>query len=144
MTSAAPPPRWAVVDASVWVSRFIPADVHHAQSRDWLADHLAHGRPILAPTLLLVEVAGAISRRTDDPMIARDVAASLRVLPGLTWVGLSGEVRDHAAELAASLRLRGADAVYVAISHRLGVPLVTWDVEQRARASARVTTRTPG
>lgn len=144
MRAASFPPRWAIVDASVWVSRFVPADVHHAQSRQWLEEHLANGRRVLAPTLLLVEVAGAIGRRTTDPAVARRVVDSLRALPGLTWVGLPGDVRDHAAHLAVDLRLRGADAVYVAIADRLRVPLVTWDAEQLARASARVFALTPG
>ncbi len=144
MRAASFSPRWAIVDASVWVSRFVPADVHHAQSRHWLEAHLANGRRVLAPTLLLVEVAGAIGRRTRDPAVARRVVDSLRALPGLTWVGLPGEIRDHAADLAVDLRLRGADAVYVAIADRLRVPLVTWDAEQLARASARVFTLTPG
>ena len=136
MRAALSPPRWAIVDASVWVSRFVPSDVYHVQSRRWLEEHLASGRRVLAPTLLLVEVAGAIGRRTTDPTIARRVVASLRALPGLTWVGLPGEIRDHAAALAIDLRLQGADAVYVAIADRLRVPLVTWDAEQLSRASA--------
>ncbi len=144
MRAASSPPRWAIVDASVWVSRFVPSDVYHAQSRQWLEEHLANGRRVLAPTLLLVVVAGAIGRRTTDPTIARRVVGSLRALPGLTWVGLPGEVRDHAAALAIDLRLRGADAVYVAIADRLRVPLVTWDAEQLSRASARVFTLMPG
>lgn len=144
MTSESYSPRWAVVDASVWVSRFVPADVHHARSRQWIEDHLSHGRRVLAPTLLLVEVAGAIGRRVVDPAIARRAVDSVRALPGLAWIGLPGDVRDHAAELAITLRLRGADAVYVAIADRLGVPLVTWDVEQLSRASARVVTLAPG
>ena len=32
-----------VVDASVWVSRLVPQDVHHEASRGWLAHHLARG-----------------------------------------------------------------------------------------------------
>jgi predicted nucleic acid-binding protein len=30
--------------------------------------------------------------------------------------------------------MRGADAVYIAAAATLGLPLVTWDVEQRERA----------
>ena len=32
-------------------------------------------------------------------------------------------------ELAIRLRLRGADAVYVALAEQLGIPIVTWDGE---------------
>lgn len=42
------------------------------------------------------------------------------------------------SELAIDLRLRGADAVYVAVADQLSLPLVSWDVEQRERAAARV------
>jgi predicted nucleic acid-binding protein len=49
---------------------------------------------------------------------------------------------DAAAALAARLRLRGADATYVAVASRLGVPLVTWDDKQRQRAASLVTIHT--
>jgi predicted nucleic acid-binding protein len=41
------------------------------------------------------------------------------------------------------MRLRGADAVYVALARRLGMPLVTWDAEQRERAKPVVRVVTP-
>jgi len=46
--------------------------------------------------------------------------------------------------LAADLSLRGADALYVALSYHLKVPLVTWDRQQRERAGERVAVHTPG
>jgi predicted nucleic acid-binding protein len=49
----------------------------------------------------------------------------------------------EAAELAARLRLRGADAVYVAVARKLDLPLVTWDAEQRERGGAAIVVRTP-
>ena len=48
-----------------------------------------------------------------------------------------------AAEVAADLRLRGADAVYVAAARLLRVPLVTWDREQQQRAGAVVVVQMP-
>ena len=56
---------------------------------------------------------------------------------------VDAELALPAAELASELRLRGADAVYVAMTHRLGVPLVTWDREQLERAAVRIEARTP-
>ncbi|MBI2940706.1 MAG: hypothetical protein HYY04_09750 [Chloroflexi bacterium] len=67
----------------------------------------------------------------------------MRRLPGVRWVALTGDVCDHAAGLAATLRLRGADAIYVALADRLKLPLVTWDQEQLTRARPLVATRTP-
>ena len=48
-----------------------------------------------------------------------------------------------AAQLAARLQLCGADAVYVALARQLGLPLVTWDNEQRTRAATIIPVQTP-
>jgi predicted nucleic acid-binding protein len=37
----------------------------------------------------------------------------------------------------------GADAVHVALADRLHIPLVTWDQEQRWRASGQIRVTTP-
>ena len=55
----------------------------------------------------------------------------------------SKELADLSAQIAAELRLRGADAVYVAVAVQRGVPLITFDDQQRNRASQRVQTATP-
>jgi predicted nucleic acid-binding protein len=132
-----------VVDASVWVSRYVPADVNHAASRTWLFGHLSAGNMVIAPTLLLAEVAGALARRTGDSQRAEELVHHLRQLRTMLWVALSAHVRDHAAHLAATQRLRGADAIYVSLADRLKVPLVTWDQEQLKRAGALIAARTP-
>jgi hypothetical protein len=49
-----------VVDASVVVSNLVPHDVHHAASRAWLTRHIGDGGLVVAPALLLPEIAGAI------------------------------------------------------------------------------------
>jgi predicted nucleic acid-binding protein len=134
---------WAVADASVWVSRFVPGDVNHVASCDWLYRFLRERNTVVAPTLLLVAVAGAIARRTGDPGTAAAAVRRLRRLPRLRWIGLTLELSDHAADLVATLRLRGADAVYVAIADRLNIPLFTWDAEQLTRACGRIPARTP-
>jgi predicted nucleic acid-binding protein len=48
-----------------------------------------------------------------------------------------------AAQMAADLRLRGAEVVYVAAAYLLQVPLVTWDREQRQRAASVIAVQTP-
>ena len=45
--------------------------------------------------------------------------------------------------VAATLFLRGADAVYVAVAKRLNIPLVTWDKEQLTRGSPIIETLSP-
>ena len=132
-----------VVDASVVVSRLVPHDVHHAASRAWLARHVADGGLVIAPMLLLPEVAGAVARRTGAPRLARGAVEAVLRLPGLRLVPLDDGLARSAAGLAGRLRLRGADAIYIAVAATLHVPLVTWDVEQRERATRIVEVLAP-
>lgn len=133
-----------VVDASVWVSRFVDGDTHHAASRLWLARLIEEDATIAAPALLLAEVAGAIARRTGYPGLALRALSLLQRLPNMRLVPIESELSQLAGRLAADLGLRGADAVYVSLAHRLGVPLVTWDREQRERSASSIHVLTPG
>lgn len=132
-----------VVDASVWVGRYVPGDRFHRASRSWLAAALASGELLVLPSLALVEVAGALARRTGSDGSARRAAALIAQLPGVRVVPLDPSLTEAAVELAARCRLRGADAVYVGLAAGLGVPLVTWDDEQRRRAGTAIQTFTP-
>ncbi|MEO8084200.1 MAG: PIN domain-containing protein, partial [Ardenticatenales bacterium] len=50
----------------------------------------------------------------------------------------------RAAEIVGTHRIRGCDAVYVALAEQLGEPLVTLDNEQLARGGSLVVTLRPG
>ncbi len=132
-----------VVDASVWVSRFVPGDEHHAASRRWLAARVSGGEGVVSPALVLPEGAGAIARRTNFADLGNRAAAMMEKLPNVRLVPIDGPLADRAARLAAELRLRGADAVYLAVSYRLGIPLVTWDQEQLTRGGRATSVLTP-
>ncbi len=133
----------AVVDASVWVSRLVSADVHHAASRAWLETHAASGGQFVAPTLALSEIAGAVSRRTGNPKSAYDAVAVITRLPTLRLVSVDSNLAQTAARLAADHALRGADAVYVALALELGLPLITLDHEQLARTGGIISASKP-
>ena len=133
----------SVVDASVWVSRLAPGDVHHEASRAWLEGELARGALLVSPSLLLAEVAGALSRRTGDPALAASAVRGLLRLSGLRLVSVGPRPGRLAAQLSGGLGLRGSDALYVAVSYHLGLPLVTLDREQQARAGPVVRTQAP-
>jgi antitoxin (DNA-binding transcriptional repressor) of toxin-antitoxin stability system len=48
-----------------------------------------------------------------------------------------------ATELAAQYRIRGCDSTYVAVPYRLRLKLITWDEQQRKRATGAVEALTP-
>ena len=132
-----------VVDASVWVSRLVTGDVHHARCEIWFREQAASGGVLAAPVFVLAEVAGAISRRTGQRTLARQAIGLLQKLPSLRLVSLDVPLGSLAAQLAADQPLRGADALYVAIALRLGLPLITLDAEQLRRAEAVITMISP-
>lgn len=132
-----------VVDTSVWVSRLVEGDVNHARCRVWLDNQATSGGLLIAPVLMLAEVAGAISRRTNRPGLAHQAIGGLRAIPQVRLVSVDPALADLAAGLAADHALRGTDAVYVATASQLGVPLITLDDEQLKRAKSIVMTSSP-
>jgi predicted nucleic acid-binding protein len=98
---------------------------------------------VLCPEILLPEVAAALARGLEDTELAYRAAAQLRALPGHRFVVVDRALGELATRLAADRRLRGCDAVYVALARREGARLVTWDKQQQERAAAVVETLTP-
>ena len=132
-----------VVDASVWVSRYLPTEETHDASRQWLESYLRAGGQIVEPVLLLVELSAAISRCTGATDVAWETSERLTRLRGIRFVPLDRRLGVMATRVAADRRLRGADAIYAAVAHRLEIPLVTWDREQLARATGLIRVGTP-
>ena len=126
-----------VVDASVWVARLVSQEVLYEPVQEWMASHIESKGHFLAPSLLLAELGGAISRRT-TPSLGLKAIQQVQNLPGLQLVEMDHSLLLEAAQLAAELGLRGADSTYVAVAARLDLPLVTLDVDQRERAGKRV------
>jgi predicted nucleic acid-binding protein len=128
----------SVVDASVWVASFLSDDVHHARSLQWIVDQTSSRSEILIPTLALAEIAGALARRTNSTVVGQRAIGLLLALPTLHLIPLDDAVGKRASELASTCRLRGADAVDVAVAQAHGSILITWDAEVAARAGALV------
>lgn len=132
-----------VVDASVWVSRFLPNDGYHMLSLRWLEERGTAGEMLVAPTLLLVEVAGAVARRTGSSQVGGNAVQLMQHLPNSRLVPMNAQLVRLSIQRAAEGRLRGADALYVALAHRLSLPLVTWDRQQRAQDGHGISVLTP-
>jgi predicted nucleic acid-binding protein len=132
-----------VVDGSVWVSRYLPAEDTHDASREWLEKYFRAGGQLVEPVLLLVELSAAISRRTGAPDLAIETADRLSRLRSIRFVSVDRGLGVMATRIAADRRLRGADAIYAAVAHRLGIPLLTWDREQIERGSGFIRVGTP-
>jgi predicted nucleic acid-binding protein len=132
-----------VLDASVWVSALQSGDANHTLSDQWLARWLGDGQTIIVPNIFLAEVSGAITRRTGDSDLGHQIIADLIDDPSVQLIAIDSMLAERAAQLAVRMRLRGADAIYVALAAHRNVPLMTWDREQLSRASDLITVQSP-
>jgi predicted nucleic acid-binding protein len=132
-----------VLDASVWVSWLRPPDINHEASEIWLDQYIARDGLLVEPALLLIEVAASISRQTGQAMRAKEAINTLRSISKIQIVPLDSVLVQVAVDAAIDLQLRAGDSIYVALAHRLNIPLVSWDKEQLQRARSLIVTFTP-
>ncbi len=98
---------------------------------------------LVAPALLLAEVAAAISRRLGRPQFALHAAGTLSSFVPLRIVQMDATLITEATNIAANYGLRGAGAIYVAVAKQVGIPLLTWDKEQLTRPASIISAITP-
>lgn len=104
------------VDASVFVSASRRTELHHLDSDRILMVINQRSESLWCPNLVIVETVAALARTSTDPTGSVEVRARIAAFPQLHLVPLDTERSELAADLAASQRLRGADAVYLAVA----------------------------
>ena len=87
-------------------------------------------------------------QRCDQPpnwqrCIAAALVTQIQQWPGLQLLPLSLALAQRAAVITSAQRLKGADAVYVALTEAHADTLITWDKELLQRGPAVVPTITP-
>jgi predicted nucleic acid-binding protein len=132
-----------VTDASFWVSALLAQDTHHREADALLRRMAAEEITVIAPALAIIEVAGALVRRTQNPAAAEMVIRHLQGQPWLTLVPMTVAFAEIAARTAITCALRGADAIYVALARQEGLPLITRDNEILQRGAAAALIMTP-
>lgn len=133
----------AVMDTSVYVALINPMEPAHQASWAWYLRTARGGEPIVAPAIILAEVAAALSRGTDNQELANRAARRLLRSRAVELVPVSIALAQQAAAIAAEHRVRGCDAVFVALAQQRADTLITLDHQQLDRGSAVVTARQP-
>lgn len=132
-----------VLDASVLVAATRPNEPFHIDAQACLQRLMTERVALVIPTIALVELASAFSRGGADPSLAEQVVESYHQRRDLELVSVDETLAGVATTIAARQRIRGCDAVYVALAQKRQAVLVTLDNEQRQRAPANVSTWTP-
>ncbi len=132
-----------IIDASVWVACVLAEDAHHAASLSFIRKFVMTKRTALHPALAWPEIAGAIARRTGDAELGMQVVQTIVTKRWVRTMPIDTVLAHHAIRLAAMQRLRGADAIYVALAVSQKMPLITLDAEILARAGEVAQVMTP-
>ncbi len=133
----------AVIDASVYVTLLDANDPEQANCLAWFTAAATTDETIVAPSLILSEVAAVISRGRGDAELAKAVVRTLEESAVISLVAVTPQLAKSAAVIAADQRVRGADAIYLALAQQLGDVLVTLDRQQLQRGAAVVKTQHP-
>ena len=131
------------IDASVFVSAAHSIDSYHTPSATFIHNLQQKAIDIFCPTLVLAECAAAMARQSRKPYASVRIVNQIETYPNLQLVALDTALARQAALIARTLRLRGADAVYVAVAQATQSALVTWDTEVLQRGQQAVMTLTP-
>ncbi len=131
------------IDANVFIGAASPTEKSHRDSDLLLSRVRRDGLLLHCPTLLLPEVVSGIIRPTGNVVVTQLTVLGIENFPQMHWVELTQARAEVAVQIALTCRLRGADAVYVAVAQEFGTTLVTWDAEVLARGTAAVSVMTP-
>lgn len=127
-----------VVDANVLVAELRHAEPHYKEARQFLDYARKQNLSIAGPATLRAEVAGAVARGTGKPVVGEHAVRLLLARPALQLVAVDLGLAAVAAEIAARQKVRGYDAIYLALAERLSAPFVSFDIEVMRRAPAGV------
>ena len=131
------------IDANVFVAASISTESHHPDSLALLTRLRLRGVEVFCPSLVIAETVAAIARPTGDVALALQSIRLISRFPNITVLNLTHRRSRAAARLAANLRLRGADSVYVAAAVEYTATLITWETQILERAHAAVPTMSP-
>jgi predicted nucleic acid-binding protein len=101
------------------------------------------GIAIIVPEIVLPEISSAIARGTDDPEKALEFVKEIKQIPNIVFVPIDREPADESSRLAAEYRLRGCDAIYVAVAFMFNTKLISLDKQQAERAAECIEVTTP-
>jgi predicted nucleic acid-binding protein len=131
------------MDASVYVALLNKSETSHSQSWAWFQGMVESGETVYAPSIILPEVAAAISRGTGDENLAQEAVKQLKGSHIITIMPVTHKLATRAAAFALEHKIRGCDSVYVALAERMDGHLVTLDQQQLERDAGAIKTATP-
>lgn len=121
----------------------IEGERFHEYSKRLMEKVREKGITVIVPEIVLPEISSAIARGTDDVEKALKFVKELKQIPNMVFIPIDRELADSASRLAAEYRLRGCDAIYVAVASMFNAKLISLDEHQVRKAAKCVEALTP-
>lgn len=131
------------LDANIWLAASDPREPYFDDAVHLFVTIARSRTDIICPTLVVVETACSAARKALSADAGTTMEKVVLATPRLRLAVIDEALAGTAATLGASLRLRGADAVYAAVAASTGSTLITLDGELRERAGADLPCLTP-
>lgn len=116
-----------VIDAGGYIVLVDANEREHSSSWTWFEQARTKDESIVDPVILLSEVAAALSHGVADPAMAYRVVQQVARSEVIELIPDTLTVVERTALIASEHRIRGCDAVYVALAEQLSDALVTLD-----------------
>jgi predicted nucleic acid-binding protein len=122
------------VDSSLIVASLLKEDANHLEAKKVWKDVTDGDVDAVEPLTVLVEVAGAIRRRTRSEPIAMKAVENLLAMDNVVFALVDHAVAKSAAVISIATGLRGMDAFVVEAAKRFDADLRTLDMEMERLA----------
>ncbi|MEA1984629.1 MAG: type II toxin-antitoxin system VapC family toxin [Euryarchaeota archaeon] len=126
------------LDSSVIVAALRRQEKDHLAAKDLLRKVKDGQHFAIEPYIVLVEITAAIKRRTGSKELAMRVKNDLLAIDTINFVELNTDSATDAADIAASIGVRGMDAIVIQVARDFNIPLVTLDREMVEKATSLV------
>jgi len=119
----------AVIDASVWVSRFNVKDKFHEQAKSIFESVKLNQETINVPAIVFTEVAGAVKRTTKDDSFTSGAVYYMKDMELKVFADFD-KLEPLATDIAIKYSVKGMDAYYLAVAELTKSKLHTFDQQQ--------------
>jgi predicted nucleic acid-binding protein len=123
------------LDSSVIITSVLDFEKRHKEAMLLFENILIGNYEVFLPYTVLVEVIGAVKRRTLSDSQADQIKEKLLGVAYITFIELTSERAENACQIASQFNLRGMDAIVVQVSKEFGTELITFDKEMLSRIS---------
>lgn len=131
------------IDASVLISAAHGNESESHRSQSFLENIHQQKETVFFPEIVIPEMASGITRATGKPDLAAQFTRALREIPNFVFVPVDNQMADLACEVIYRIGVRSADALYIALTWKYNLTLVTLDREQLEKGKEIILTRLP-